>query len=175
MDNKVKMMAHHTENTIKVNIPAEKIWQVLEDFSSVEKFALTIQSSPIINDIHTGLGAKRRCTFNDGSSLVEEIIEYQAGQGYKMALSDFSLPLKSMQAEMKVTAIDEHNSEIYMSADFVVKAGPLGWLMGQLIMRPVMKSVFKKLMTGLAYHSVTGNLITEKLPSDEVLAKIIHA
>lgn len=166
-------MAHHTENTLKVNIPAEKIWQVLADFSSVEKFATTIDSSPIVGDIQTGLGAKRLCTFNDGSSLVEEIIEFKDGQGFKMALSEFSLPLKEMQAQMGVKKIDDNSCEIYMSADFIVKAGPLGWLLGHLIMRPVMKGVFKKLMSGLAYHCVTGKLVGEKLPSNEELANIV--
>ena len=168
-------MSHHSENTIKVNVPSEKVWQILEDFSSVEKFAITIKSSPIISDINSGLGAKRLCTFNDGSSLVEEIIEYYPGKGYKMVLSEFSLPLKEMHATMKVTAIDENSCEIYMSADFVVKAGPLGWLMGQFIMKPFMKSVFKKLMTGLAYHSDTGENIGEKLPNNNNLTKILIA
>jgi len=45
--------------------------------------------------------------------------------------------------------------------------------MGQIIMRPVMKGVFKKLLSGLAYHSVTGKLIGEKLPPNDELAKII--
>ena len=166
-------MAHHIENTLKVNVPAAKIWQVLEDFSSVEKFAAGIKSSPIVNQINSGMGARRLCTFNDGSSLVEEIIEFQEGQGYKMELSEFSLPLKSMHAQMGVKAIDEKHSEIYMSADFVVKGGPLGWLLGFLVMRPVMKGVFKKLMSGLAYHCVTGESVGEKQPSKEQLAKII--
>jgi len=42
-----------------------------------------------------------------------------------------------------------------------------------LLMRPVMKGVFKKLMTGLAYHCVTGESVAEKLPSNEELADII--
>ena len=168
-------MAHHCEKTLKVNVPAEKIWQVLEDYNGIEKFAMTIKSSASVNEISTGLGAKRSCTFNDGSSLVEEIIEYQAGQGYKMDISNHSMPLKSMQSEMKVTVIDENSSEIYMSADFVVKGGPLGWVMGKLLMRPVMKGIFKKVMTGLAYHCATGELISDKLPENEELAKIIHA
>ena len=92
-----------------------------------------------------------------------------------MDISNHSMPLKSMQAEMKVTVIDENSSEIYMSADFVVKGGPLGWVMGQLIMQPVMKSIFKKVMTGLAYHSLTGEIISEKLPTNEKLAQIIQA
>jgi len=168
-------MAHHCEKTLKVNVPAEKVWQILEDYNNIEKFAMTIKSSASANDISAGLGAKRTCTFNDGSSLVEEIIEYQAGQGYKMDISNHSMPLKSMQSEMKVTAIDENSSEIYMSADFVVKGGPVGWVMGQLIMRPVMKGIFNKVMTGLAYHSATGEVISEKLPPNETLAKIILA
>lgn len=160
-------MAHHTENTLKVNLPADKLWAILADFSSVEHFAATIKSSPIVGDIQSGLGAKRCCTFNDGSSLVEEIIEFQDGQGFKMELSEHSLPLKSMFAEMKVTAIDANSSEVYMSADFVVKGSPLGWIMGHLIMRPVMKGVFKKLMSGLAYYRETGERVAEKLPSNE--------
>ena len=166
-------MAHHTEATLKVRVPKQKIWQVMEDFSSVEKFATTIKSSPIVGDINSGMGAKRLCTFNDGSSLVEEIVDFQDGQGFTMELSEYSLPLKSMQAEMKVTELDENSCEIYMSSDFVVKAGPLGWLMGQLIMQPVMKGVFKKLMSGLAYHCVTGERIDEKLPPKDKLDKII--
>ncbi len=166
-------MAHHTENSLKVNIPAAQIWQVLADFSSVERFATTIKTSPIVSDITSGLGTKRLCTFNDGSSLVEEIIDFQDGQGFNMELSEFSLPLKSMFAKMSVKAIDENSSELYMSADFVVKGGPLGWVMGQLIMRPVMKGVFKQLLTGLAYHCVTGKRVEEKLPANDELNSIV--
>jgi len=166
-------MAHHTANAIKVNLSAAQVWKVIDDFASVEKFATTITSSPIIGDISKGLGAKRRCTFKDGSSLVEEIIDYKEGQGYTMALSDHTLPLKSMQAKMSVKAIDTNRCEIFMEADFVVKGGPLGWLMGALLMRPVMKGVFKKVMTGLAYHVETGELIGEKLPNNDQLNKLI--
>ena len=74
-------MAHHCEKTLKVNVPAEKVWKVLDDYNNIEKFAMTIKSSASANEISSGLGAKRTCTFNDGSSLVEEIIEYQEGQG----------------------------------------------------------------------------------------------
>ncbi len=166
-------MTHHIKQTIKVNVPATRIWQVLGDFSSVEKFATTIKTSPIVGNINSGLGAKRLCTFNDGSSLVEEIIEFQEGQGFKMALSEFSLPLKSMYVEMRVIEIDANSSELYMSSDFVVKAGPLGWLLGYFVMRPVMKGVFRKLMSGLAYHTVTGQRIGEKSPPNEELANIV--
>ena len=145
----------------------------MEDFASVEQFATTIKYSPVINGIESGLGAKRKCTFNDGSSLVEEIVAFQEGQSFTMELSEYTLPLKSMSAQMKVTPIDENSSELRMSSDFVVKAGPLGWLMGFLLMKPMMKGVFTKLMTGLAYHTTTGKRIDEKLPEKAELKGLI--
>ncbi|MCG8521262.1 MAG: SRPBCC family protein [Pseudomonadales bacterium] len=166
-------MAHHTEKTLRVKVPAAKIWEVLGDFSSVERFATTIKTSPIVNEKNSGLGAKRKCTFHDGSSLVEEIVDFQEGQGYKMELSEYSLPLKSMVSEMRVKEVDANTSELYMSTDFVVKGGPLGWLMGSLVMRPVMKGVFQKLLSGLAYHSVTGKRIEKEMPPKEELDSLV--
>jgi len=82
------------------------------------------------------------------------------------------MPLKSMQSQMRVKAIDAQTSEIFMSADFVVKGGPLGWVMGALLMRPMMKGVFTKLMTGLAYYCETGNVIEGKMPSKQALSHL---
>lgn len=166
-------MSHQVAQTLTVNVPAAKLWQVMDDFKSVENYAQTIQSSPIVGDIQSGLGAKRQCTFKDGSSLIETITEYTPGEGYTMELSDYSMPLKSMTAKVKVKAINEHASELYMSSKFIVKGGPLGWLMGTLLMKPMMKGVFKKVMSGLAYYAQTSNRIDEKLPSNEQMAKIL--
>ena len=74
---------------------------------------------------------------------------------------------------MSVKAIDANSCEIFMSADFVVKGGPLGLLMGSLLMCPMMKGVFKKVMTDLAYHAETGELIGEKLPNNEQINMLI--
>ncbi|MDP5274916.1 SRPBCC family protein [Chengkuizengella axinellae] len=166
-------MAHHVKNIMRVQVPSTKIWEVLRDFSSLERFAPTIESSPLVNDKSSGLGAKRLCTFHNGSNLIEEIIEYQEGQSFKIEISEHSMPLKSQHAEMKVEKVDANTSEISMSVDFVVKGGPFGWLMGFFIMRPLMKWVTKNILTGLAYHSVTGKLISSKMPPKEELTLVI--
>ncbi len=166
-------MKHEVEKILRVNVTADKIWEVLGDFSSVERYASTIKSSPILGDISSGLGAKRLNTFYNGTSLIEEITAYQEGKGFKMKLSEYSFPLKYMNSEVGVKAIDAKSCELSMSANFVVKAGPIGWVMGFFMMRPMMKGVFEKQMRCLAYHCVTGKRIDEELPSDDELVKII--
>ncbi len=166
-------MKHEIKKILKVNVPINKIWEVLEDFSSVERYASTIKTSPIVGDKLSGLGTKRLCTFYDGTSLVEEIVDYQEGEGFRMKLSDFSYPLKYMNAEMRVKEIDSKITELSISSDFVVKGGPFGWLMGFFIMRPMMKGVLEKQMKCLAYHCATGKRIDKELPTDTELNQLL--
>ncbi len=166
-------MKQHVEKSMKFNIPASSIWNTLENFGGIDKYAPTIRSSSIVGVQQTGLGAKRRCTFTDGSSLVETIIKYEEGEGYRMELSEYSFPLKYMFADIYVKPVDEKTSQVTMSTDFLVKAGPLGWLMGFFLMRPVMKGAFGKVMSGLAYYSETGEAVGGKLPDNVMLEKLI--
>ena len=163
-------MAQHVEHKMRVNIPAKKVWEVLDDFSSIARFSVAVEKSPLLEGKRSGVGTKRKCDFYDGSSVIEEIIDYQEGKGIQIELSEYSMPLKSLHAEMKVEAIDGTTSDIFMSMDFVVKGGPLGWVMGFFMMRPMMKGVIKKTLTGLAYHSATGKLVGKELPSPDTLS-----
>ncbi len=159
-------MAHHIEQSLTVPLPAHKVWAVLSDYGGVEKFAPTVKSSSIVGEKNSGVGAKRRVTLHhDGSSMVEEIIEYHEGVGYKMEVSELASPLKSMQAEIRVKDIDG-SSEIFMAVDFETKGGPFGWLISQIMLKPIMKGVLKKQIRGLAVHSATGKLVGAKLPSN---------
>ncbi len=165
-------MSQHTQKTIKVNVQSSKIWEVLEDFSGAENYSVEITTSPIINNIKSGLGAKRKCSFSNGTSLVEEIIEYKEGQGYRMLLSESSMPMKYMKTAMWVKEIDSKTSEIQMEAEFGMKGGPFGWLMGALMMGPMMKGLFVKVLTGLAFYCSNGKRVDE-FPSNEELTNIL--
>ena len=158
-------MAHHVEHKIRANTSAQRVWEVLKDFGSIERSSTSVKRSPILEAIRSGVGTKRKCYFYDGKSVVEEIKEYEEGRRFKMVISEFSMPLKSMFAELKVEEVGENICDISMSMDFVVKGGPLGWLMGFLIMRPVMKiKVLRNELIGLAYHAATGKVVGDKLP-----------
>jgi len=162
-------MAHHVEHKMRVNIPAPKVWEVLRDFSSIERFSVNVEKSPLLDGVSAGLGTKRKCDFYDKTSVIEEIIEFDEGKGFRVRLTEYSMPLKSLHASMKVEAVDANSSDIYMSMDYVVKGGPFGWLMGFFMMRPMMKRIIKGVVTGLAYHSSTGNTVGNKMPSKEEL------
>jgi hypothetical protein len=167
-------MAHHIEHTIRIKLPASKVWEVLGDFSSIERTSHSVESSPIISEIKSGIGTKRKCHFYDKGSVVEEITSYEEGHSFGMVLSEFSMPMKSIEAGFNVEKIDENTCDVTMSMDFVVKAGPIGWVLGALLLKTVLKKkVLKSELAGLAYYSATGNPIGHDLPSKEDLVGIL--
>lgn len=167
-------MAHQISTALKVKLPAAKVWQVLNDYQAIEKYAPTIKSSVIEGDVQTGLGAKRRVTFHhDGSSLVEKIVNYEEGRGYTMAVSELAAPMKTMQAEIHVESVDADNSEIFMTVGFEVKGGPFGWLLATLLLKPMMKGVIGKVVNGLAYYAATGESIDKELPKAQKLQAVV--
>ena len=166
-------MAHHVETTLRVNAPAEKVWETLRDFSSIERFSSKVESSPIVGEVAFGLGTKRICTFYDKSTVVEEIVGYAEGQSLDIELSEFSMPLESLRAQMKVTPVDDARSDVSFAMDFVVKYGPIGWLMGAVMMKPMMRGVTRDVTRGLAFHVVTGDTIGSEMPPSAAIAAAV--
>lgn len=117
-----------------------------------------------------GHGAKRKCNFYDGTSVVEEIIDFKDGESFVVEITEFSMPLKSLDAEITVKAISETSCEITIAMDFVVKGGPLGSLMGIIFVKLMMKKLTRKLLNGLAYYAATEKLVGSKLPSEQELS-----
>lgn len=167
-------MAHHIEVTKRFNVPAKKVWAVLADWGHVDKWHFSVEKSPIMDGKTFGPGAKRTCNFYDGSSVVEEIIEYKEGESFTVVISEFSMPLKTMTAGTTVKTIDDNTCDITIDMDFVVKGGPLGWLMAIIMVKPMMKNITKKLLNGLAYHAATEKLVANKLPPPQELASAFN-
>ena len=162
-------MPHSVETILAVRASAESVWAIISDFSSVKRYSAKVESSPIVGDTTHGLGTKRKCTFYDKSTVTEEIVEYEEGRSLRIALSEYSMPLKSLHAEMKVLPIDDTSCQVSFGMEYVVKFGPIGWVMGTVMMKPLMRGVTKNVLNGLAYHVVTGNDIGTALPTADEL------
>ena len=169
----MKAAGQHISKNLSVNLPTSSVWGVMKDYGNIEHYAPTIKESVLLNDT-IGVGAKRKVTFHhDGSSLIEEITDYTEGQGYKMEVTEVSSPVKSMQAKMEIEKISNESCKIHMTVQFEVESGVISWLMGNLLMKPIMQGAITKVITGLAYYAATGCKIDTKLPPKQKMLQII--
>lgn len=138
------------------------VWAILDDFGSVYKYNPGVETSELLSEKKTGLGARRQCNFYDGTSLKEEITQYVKGRSYSFELSGFSLPLKSATSHFKLTPRGDNSVTLSINLKFNPKFGPLGWLMAKLLMKPMMTKALTGLTKGLDDHIRTGQIVGEK-------------
>ncbi len=139
----------------------EAVWKVLDDYGTVYRYNPAVESSELLSDKKTGLGARRVCHFYDGSSLKEAIIKYVPNQGYSFMLSDFSLPLKRATTHFQLAPLHTDTCLLSVTIEFEPKFGPLGWLMAKLLMRPMLTKALNGLTKGLDDYMTSGQLVGE--------------
>jgi hypothetical protein len=105
------------------------------------------------------MGAQRICHFYDGTSLKETIVRYEPGRGYSFDLSNFELPLKQATSHFDLARISNGRSRITVTLEFIPKFGPLGWVMGKVMMRPMLLRALRDLTRGLDDHMRTGAIV----------------
>lgn len=98
---------HYVTVKKEMNNNVDTVWHVLDDYGTVYKYNPGVETSEILGEKNTGLGAHRVCNFYDGSSLKETIIKYVPNQGYSFELSDYSLPLKRATSHFQLEPLSK--------------------------------------------------------------------
>ncbi len=117
----------------------------------IDEFAPQVKSVDALTDGEDGVGSKRRCHFENGTSLVEEVTEWEDNRGYRVRLSDMAaMPLHEACAELSVEPLDSKRSRVKWSMDYRMKYGPVGWILGQTMMKVMMGKILDGNLEGLA-------------------------
>ncbi len=140
----------HFERSLKIDAAPDAVWAVLSRFMNIDEFAPEIVSVDALTDGDIGFGSKRRNHFKNGTSLVEEATSWRPGEGYTVKLSDMAaMPLHEASSDVRISSKGE-GSVVTWTFDYRVKYGPLGWLVGQTLMKMMMGKIIDANLKGLA-------------------------
>ena len=139
----------HFERSREIDATPDAVWAVLGRFMHVDEFAPQIASVDALTTGEDGLGSKRRNHFANGTSLVEEVTEWKPGEGFTVELSDMAaMPLHEASSQVRIIPTGGR-SKVAWTFDYRVKYGPLGWLMGQTMMKMMMGKIIDGNLKGL--------------------------
>ncbi len=140
----------HFERTRTIDATPGEVWAVVGRYMHVDEFAPQITSVEALTKGEDGLGSKRRNNFENGTSVVEELTAWNPGNGFTVKLSDMgALPLHEANSSVRITPAGGQ-SKVAWTFDYRVKYGPLGWLMGQTMMKIMMGKIIDGNLKGLA-------------------------
>ncbi len=140
----------HFERTLDIDATPDAVWACIGRFMHIDEFAPLIKSVDALTNDEDGVGSKRRCNFDDGSSVVEEVTEWEVCRKYRVRLSEMTtMPLHEMYAEISLDSLSDR-VRVTWSMDYHVKYGPFGWLLGQTVMKMMMGKILDGNLRGLA-------------------------
>ena len=143
-------MIHH-QRTMVIDGKPEAVWDVLGRFMHIDEFAPLVKSVEALTDGKDRVGSKRRCHFDDGGSMVEEVIQWEVNRGYRVLLSETEpMPLRQAFAELSIKPHGSDQTHVEWSMDYRVKYGPVGWVLGQTMMKVMMGKILDGNLKGLA-------------------------
>lgn len=126
---------------------AENIWEVLAAFDKVVDWHPRVERSPGTPRGEFGVGASRVCHFIDGTSVNETVTAVEPGRRMDIEISEMSMPLKSLQGRLELIP-EQGGSCVRMTMNFQPKYGPMGALMGTLMMSKMLDQI----LAGLDEH-----------------------
>lgn len=142
-----------------ISASQQDVWNAWSDFGNIDKFHPAVKSSTIIGGPTTGTGAMRRCKFYDGSSIEERINVHKPLSAIGWTLTVPPGPIKRGDALVELRASSPSETIATFTLTFTMKMGPLGWLLGNLAVKGVMKKALNQLLKSLDDHLRTGDLV----------------
>jgi uncharacterized protein YndB with AHSA1/START domain len=139
--------------------PIARVWALVSDVTTVERWHPAVRTADLLSASRVGVGATRRCNFYDGSSVREEVVEAEEGARVRLRITEFSAPLNVLEAELVLVPVADGSAQVDFILHFEVKWGPLGRLMGALMVQREMAKVAARALAGLAHHAETGALV----------------
>lgn len=140
----------HFQRDLMIDATPDAVWAVLGNYMHIDVFAPLISSVEALTQGEDGLGSRRRNHFENGTSVVEEVTNWKAGHGFTVELSEMAaMPLVKASSEVFITP-QEGRSKVTWTFDYQVKYGPLGWLLGQTMMKLMMGKIVDGNLKGLA-------------------------
>ena len=157
-------MGIQTQDTRIIHGALAPTWTAISEMKAVQDWHPNVAGVALLSVHNSGLGAARRITFQDGNTVVETVNAESEGEFVTVEMTELPM-LENADVTIRLEEKSPKEIEVTFSIDYTVKYGPLGWLMGVLMMSRVFKKVFGISLAGLAYHLETGNLVTDSIPA----------
>ncbi len=141
INHRTKQMIYH-KRTLEIDACPEAIWAILSRFMQIDEIAPQVAQVQALTHGSSGVGSKRRCYFKNGSSLVEEVTKWEPNSGYSVRLSEISaMPLTEAHVTIVIEPIAGNRAKVTWSMEYAAKHGPIGWLLGQTLIKMMVNKV----------------------------------
>ena len=134
-----------------IDAPQSSVWAVLADFPNIASWNSGVKKSFSTSDTTQGVGAQRHCDLAPAGALEETIQVWEPDSRLEISIDSASgLPIRHGLAKFALEASGS-GTRVTVAYSYEPKFGPLGQLMGRLVMDGQLTKGFTGFLKDLDY------------------------
>ncbi len=157
-------MNHEATARVVINLPRDQVWAQLQDISLAINYVPGITGCEITTEKRQGVGASRRVSKKDGSSMDETVIEWTEGGGFVFRIHDGekSAPFPFDRAHFRYRIEDAgHNkTAVTTSLLFDLRFGWFGRFLYDRVLYKVIRKTIRDVALSMKRFYETGEPVT---------------
>lgn len=147
---------------ITINMPREKAWEILKNFSVAHNYVPGIIDTEIITDKKEGVGASRLVYQSKTKTLQETITEWNEGFGFRLRLhkGDKDSPFKNAFFSYKIEDVGDNQTRLTNTMGYTPPMGGIGVLIDNLFLNKIISGVIRDVTISMKSYYETGQPTT---------------
>lgn len=135
-------------NTITINAPPEKVWDVLADLEAVQFYNPVVEHARYISPMKEGVGASRQCEMKPDGWVKERVVGWEPKEAITMELYESPWPVNFMR--WRTSLVPENGgTRVSQNMEYELKFGPLGKLLDLIVMRRKLNKIIEDTFSNL--------------------------
>lgn len=143
----------------QINASIHDVWPMLANIHWIHKIHPMVESSPIVSDCSSGVGATRVCKLYNGIEAVERVSRVVEKQVIVIDIVESKMPFRKAYGEFYTKAIDDNRTLVDIHMYLTPKFGWIGSLLYALLFKRMFKNMLENVLKGLENHLTTGKIV----------------
>ncbi|MHC4840238.1 MAG: SRPBCC family protein [Planctomycetota bacterium] len=147
----------HVKKTIEIDAPLDLVWDKISRLADIADWTRTVKESHFHTEVERGIGAGRTCDVPGLGTLVENVLEWEEGESFRLSLEGLPFFVKDASGGWKLEKLDDNRTRATTFIDMKTGYWPMGALMEKFAMGPklnktieIVQAEFKKFVEAAA-------------------------
>ena len=138
--------------TVDINAPVDAVWKTLAKLDDVQNFIDSISRSVYNSDQKEGVGASRTCDVAGFGTIVEEMVEWEDGEGFSFTIEGGPKMIKNALSKWRLERKSEFQTTLHVTSTIEMRYGALGKLMEKHALAPKLGATLSTVVDQVKEH-----------------------
>ena len=131
------------KQTIEIDAPLDAVWDKISDLVGIKNWTSTVTEAHYHTETQRGLGAGRTCEVKGLGTLVENVLEWNEGESYRLSLEGLPFFIREASGGWRLEKVDADHTRATTFIDMETGFWPVGPLMERFMLGPQMTKTIK--------------------------------